>query len=206
IRVEAEIIRDAALSASGLLDRSIGGPSVRPPQPEGVYSFTQTARKWTASTGPDRFRRALYTAFYRSAPYPLFTTFDAPDFQSSCTRRARSNTPLQSLTLANDQAFFEMAQGLAARLFKELPEADAHEARLRRALMLCFCREPSEKELAIVRGYHDQQARSFENDPAAAKALINPALSSGGKPPHLAAALVCAVRAILNADAFITRE
>src|SRR5690606_26346530 len=96
VRLEAEIIRDAALSASGLLHPVIGGPSVHPPQPEGVYSFTQTKKQWKADEGADRFRRTLYTMFYRSAPYPLFTTFDAPDFQNVCTRRGRSNTPLQA--------------------------------------------------------------------------------------------------------------
>ncbi|HQR33074.1 MAG TPA: PSD1 and planctomycete cytochrome C domain-containing protein, partial [Blastocatellia bacterium] len=106
-RVEAEIVRDAALSASGLLNAKIGGPSVRPPQPEGVYAFTQNKKNWVATPGADRFRRALYTQFFRSAPYPLFTTFDSPDFQQVCTRRFRSNTPLQSLTLANDPAFLE---------------------------------------------------------------------------------------------------
>ncbi|HYR57341.1 MAG TPA: DUF1553 domain-containing protein, partial [Chthoniobacteraceae bacterium] len=115
VRVEAEIVRDAALSASGLLDPTIGGPSVHPPQAEGVYTFTQNKKKWDADAGPNRFRRALYTTFYRAAPYPLFSTFDAPDFQSVCTRRARSNTPLQALTVANDPAFLEIAAGLARR-------------------------------------------------------------------------------------------
>ncbi|HSJ03534.1 MAG TPA: DUF1549 and DUF1553 domain-containing protein, partial [Verrucomicrobium sp.] len=121
VRVEAEIIRDAGLCASGLLSPEIGGPSVRPPQPDGVYSFTQNKRTWTTSTGPDRYRRGMYTLFYRSAPHPLFTTFDAPDFQLVCTRRSRSNTPLQALTLANDEAFVEMARVMAARLCKECP-------------------------------------------------------------------------------------
>ena len=124
-RVEAEIVRDAALAASGLLDRTVGGPSVRPPQPEGVYAFTQTTKKWTADSGPARYRRGMYTTFFRSAPYPLFTTFDAPDFSTVCTRRIRSNTPLQALTVANDEAFVEIAQGLAARVIKEVPEGDA---------------------------------------------------------------------------------
>ncbi len=125
IRFDAEIVRDAALSASGLLDGTIGGPSVHLPQPDGVYTFTQEAKKWVTDTGPNRFRRALYTLFYRSAPHPLFTAFDAPNFQTTCTRRPRSDTPLQALTLANDQAFIEMAQGLAARLINEVPEGDA---------------------------------------------------------------------------------
>ncbi|HEY2343228.1 MAG TPA: DUF1553 domain-containing protein, partial [Chthoniobacteraceae bacterium] len=205
IRFDAEIIRDAALSASGLLDETIGGPSVRPPQPEGVYAFTQSAKKWTADTGPNRFRRALYTLFYRSAPHPLFTAFDAPNFQTTCTRRPRSDTPLQALTLANDQAFFEMAQGLAARAVCEEPKGDVSD-HISRAFSLCLCREPSAKELSILRGYYDEQVASFAGDQAAAKALVPPALSKIEERPEAAAALVCVARAIMNTDAFITRE
>ena len=99
-------------------------------------------------TGANRFRRALYTRFYRSAPYPLFTTFDAPDFQTVCTRRARSNTPLQALLIANDAAFLEIAQGFAVRLFKDIPGKDVAQmdARIRRAFMLALSRDPSESE------------------------------------------------------------
>ncbi|NIP96421.1 MAG: DUF1553 domain-containing protein, partial [Akkermansiaceae bacterium] len=118
IRLDAEIIRDAALSASGLLTPRVGGPGVYPPQPAGIYAFTQARKNWKTSTGENRFRRGMYTFFYRSAPYPLLSTFDAPDFQTTCTRRARSNTPLQALTIANDPAFLEIAQGLAARLMR----------------------------------------------------------------------------------------
>ncbi|MEQ1858712.1 MAG: DUF1553 domain-containing protein [Chthoniobacteraceae bacterium] len=160
LRVEAEIVRDAALSASGLLDRRIGGPSVHPPQPEGVYAFTQNAKKWATDTGPDRYRRALYTMFYRSAPHPLFGTFDAPDFQTTCTRRIRSNTPLQALTLANDPAFLEIAQALAARVVRDIPRDDL-DARVRRAFQLALCREPDADELAALTDYarrHDLAA------------------------------------------------
>ena len=106
LRVDAELVRDLTLSVSGLLNPKIGGPSVYPPQPDGVYAFTQRQAAWPTSTGPDRYRRSLYTFFMRSAPYPMLTTFDAPNFNQTCTRRARSNTPLQSLTMANDQALF----------------------------------------------------------------------------------------------------
>jgi hypothetical protein len=206
IRVEAEIIRDAALSASGLLDRRIGGPSVHPPQPEGVYAFTQNTKKWNVSVGGDRFRRGLYTMFFRSAPYPLFTTFDAPDFQTTCTRRVRSDTPLQSLTLANDQAFFEIAQGLAMRLVREVPKADGCEGRLRHAFLLCFSRPPSARELTVLRRYYDEQMHAFEADAASAKAIVSKDLEATGIPPAEGAALVCAARAVLNTDAFVTRE
>lgn len=204
-RVEAEIVRDAALSASGLLNANIGGPSVRPPQPEGVYAFTQVGKKWTANTGPDRYRRALYTLFYRSAPYPLLTTFDSPDFQTVCTRRTRSNTPLQSLTLANDPAFLELAQGLAARVLKEAPD-DA--ARLKQMFWLCLSREPSPKELNVLQTYFTKQKAAFAGDEKAAQKFLE-----GAPSPELlkdnsahAAALVSAARAVLNTDAFITRE
>jgi len=205
VRLDAEILRDAALSASGLLDPAIGGPSVHPPQAAGVYAFTQNTKKWTADTGPNRFRRALYTMFYRAAPYPLFTTFDAPDFQSACTRRARSDTPLQALTVANDAAFVEIAQGLAARLLRE-DSSDDPTPRLRRAFMLCLSREPSTKELTILRGYCVRQEEDFRDDSPAANALLTDELRKTGIPPERAAAMVCAARAIFNTDSFVNRE
>jgi hypothetical protein len=208
LRAEAEIVRDAALSASGLLDARIGGPGVRPPQPEGVYAFTQVKKNWTASEGGDRFRRAMYTVFYRSAPYPLFTTFDAPDFQTVCTRRPRSNTPLQSLTLANDPAFLEIAQGLARRLAREVPGAFVArlDARLRYAFELCFSRPPSAAELAALRGFVERRLRGFADEPAGAASLGSRELTALGLTDAQAAALVAAARVLFNTDNFITRE
>lgn len=207
-RVEAEIVRDAALSASGLLNPRIGGPSVRPPQPDGVYAFTQNRKNWTTAAGAERFRRAMYTHFYRSAPYPLFTTFDAPDFQQVCTRRQRSNTPLQSLTLANDPAFLEIAQGLAARLVREVPGefAATLDARLKHAFALCFSRPPSITELAALRSYVERQAQGFTNQPASATALVNKELTKAGLTEAQSAALTAAARVLFNTDNFITRE
>ena len=207
-RVEAEIVRDAALTASGLLNSRIGGPSVRPPQPEGVYAFTQNKKNWIAATGAERFRRALYTQFYRSAPYPLFTTFDSPDFQTVCTRRQRSDTPLQSLTLANDPAFLEIAQGLAARLVREVPgEFTATlDARLKHAFALCFSRPPSATELAALHRYVERQVQVFTVQPAAATALVNKELTKAGLTEAQSAALTAAARVLFNTDNFITRE
>jgi hypothetical protein len=201
--LEAEIVRDAALSSSGRLNATIGGPSVRPPQPDGVYAFTQTAKRWVPATGPDRYRRGLYTLFFRSAPYPLFTTFDTPDFQTVCTRRIRSNTPLQALTVANDEAFVELAQGLAVRVLGEVPGGDPI-AWLRRAWKLCLCREPSEREMATLHRYYDRQLASLGDNSERAKAVLPLELHETSSPS--AAALVLACRAILNTDAFITRE
>jgi hypothetical protein len=212
LRLEAEIIRDAALSASGLLDRRIGGPSVRPPQPEGVYAFTQQAKKWETATGPDRYRRGLYTFFYRSAPHPLFGTFDAPDFQVTCTRRPRSNTPLQSLALANDPAFLECARALAARLLRECPGdfATVLDDRLRLAFRHALQRDPSPSELGVLRGHVDRQRMRFleaaEASPEAAQGAGRfEAMTSLGDTAE-SAALASAVRVLFNLDTFITRE
>lgn len=203
LRVEAEIVRDAALSASGLLHPELGGPPVRPPQPEGVFAFTQTKKSWTVSEGPDRFRRALYTLFYRSSPYPLLTTFDSPDFQSVCTGRVRSNTPLQSLTLANDESLFELARGLAARLLREVPDDD--DARIRRAFLLCYSRPPSASELNAVASFRESQLTSFQGDPAAASEVA-PKDKPAGIDDVTAAAWTAVARALMNTDEFITRE
>src|SRR5262249_25403932 len=121
LRLEAEAVRDVALAASGLLNPKVGGPGVFPPQPDGMYRFTQIDKGWKASTGSDRYRRGMYTYFWRSAPHPALVTFDAPDSTTTCTRRNRSNTPLQALTLLNDSGFVEYAQGLAERILKASP-------------------------------------------------------------------------------------
>ncbi len=207
LRVDAEIIRDIGLSASGLLSRKIGGPSVRPPQPKGVYAFTQTKKTWATDTGDDRFRRALYTHFYRSAPYPMLTTFDAPDFQSVCTGRPRSNTPLQSLTMANDKAFFEMAQGLAKRLMNVVDGTDAaaNENRISEAFRICYSREPTSAETELVSIFQRQQTSHFEADPKAAM-NVAPRDHADSYPAEVAASWTAVARALMNADEFVTRE
>ena len=204
LRLDAEIIRDAALSASGLFAPIVGGPGVYPPQPDGIYAFTQSRKGWSTSTGPDRYRRGMYTFFYRSAPYPLLSTFDAPDFQTVCTHRVRSNTPLQALTIANDPAFLEIAQGLAARLLRDKP--NGLEALIRHAFQLTLCREPSSEELSILKKYVHQQIKDFAEDEEAAQALLSSNLLASETPPTEAAALVGLARALLNTDNFITRE
>jgi hypothetical protein len=142
LRLDAEIIRDAALVASGKLDRRVGGPGVFPPQPEGVMNLGQSRRPWTTSAGADRYRRGLYTFHWRATPHPALAVFDAPDGFSTCTRRVRSNTPLQALTLLNDSAFAELADALAARLEHGVGEAD----RLELGFRLCLSRRPNAAE------------------------------------------------------------
>lgn len=143
LRLEAEVVRDVALVASGLLVEKLGGPPVFPPIPEGVMNQGQVKRDWKVSTGDDRYRRGIYTFVYRATPPPSLNVFDAPDGFNTCTRRIRSNTPLQALTLMNDSGFFEFAEALA-----KVIEKDGLVVAFRR----CTSREPSEAELQILKG------------------------------------------------------
>ena len=202
LRVEAEIVRDLALAASGLLDHRIGGPSVYPPQPAGVYAFTQRSAAWPTSQGPDRYRRAMYTFFMRSAPYPLLSTFDTPDFSTTCTRRESSNTPLQSLAVANDQAMVELTQGLARRL---LLSADSDQQRIELAYLICFSRLPTDFERQRVRQYLSQQQEQFSEHPEDAEKLSGSPLPDGLSVEQVAAWTAVA-RVLINLDEFITRE
>ncbi len=210
IRLDAEIIRDAALSASGLLTRKIGGPGIRPPQPSGIYAFTQNKKKWNTTTGPDRYRRGMYIVFFRSAPYPLFGTFDVPDFQTTCTRRARSNTPLQALNISNDPAFMEFAQGLALRTIQTIP-GEVHaslDERIKLAFKLALSRPPTDREFETLKNYAIEFAKdiSARDDGEDAKSLINEAIAKSAISLEQGATLVAVSRAILNTDNFITRE
>jgi hypothetical protein len=191
LRVEAETIRDAALVAAGLLTPEIGGPGVYPPQPEGIYKFTQQVKFWGESQGAQRYRRGLYTYFWRSSPYPFLKTFDAPDATLSCTRRPRSNTPLQALTLANDRAFFEIAQGFAASVLAEPATDDAYRVRL--AFRRALAREPSSDELTTLVGYLNAE----KNQPAAGDSAAEDACR---------VAWTRLARVVLNLDEFLTRE
>jgi mono/diheme cytochrome c family protein len=202
VRLEAEVVRDVALAASGLLQPTVGGPGVFPPQPSGVYSFTQVPRTWTPSGGPDRYRRGMYTFFWRSAPHPGLTVFDAPDATSSCTRRNRSNTPLQALTLLNDEAFFEFSQALARRIVTEAGPGD--EQRLEHAFRLVVGRRPGARERTILTRLLHQQQDVFSRSRAEAEKLTGP-VPAGRDVANLAAWTTVA-RVLLNLDETITRE
>ena len=114
LRLEAEILRDNALAASGLLVSQVGGRSVFPYQPEGILAFRATPATWTESSGADRYRRGMYTHIWRLTPHPMFTLFDGPGMTTSCTRRTRSNVAVQALSLLNDPTFVEAAQAMGA--------------------------------------------------------------------------------------------
>jgi hypothetical protein len=141
LRLDAEVVRDAALAASGLLSRKLGGPPVYPPIPDGVMNVGQVKRVWAVSPGEDKYRRGLYTFVYRASPPPSLTVFDAPEGFSTCTRRIRSNTPLQALTLMNDSGFFEFAAALEKIIVQEGLET---------AFRRCTTRAPKPDELAVL--------------------------------------------------------
>ncbi len=149
LRLEGEIVRDVELAACGLLSSKIGGPPVYPPIPNGVMGQGQVKREWKVSSGEDRYRRGLYTFIYRATPPPSLNVFDAPDGFSTCTRRVRSNTPLQALTLMNDAGFFEFATAL-----EKIIQNEGIEVAFRR----CASRHPSPEEITILKGLDSMSA------------------------------------------------
>lgn len=147
-RLSAEMVRDQALMASGLLNLKMGGPPVMPPQPEGVWNSVYNDDKWTDAKGPDRYRRAVYTYIKRTAGYPSFLTFDASDHDTSLARRIPTNTPLQALVTLNDPVYAEASQGLANRMMKAGPRLDEQ---LQYGAHAVLSRDLNEKELATLR-------------------------------------------------------
>jgi hypothetical protein len=211
LRVEAEIVRDQALAASGLLVPKIGGPSVRPPQPKGIEKLGYAGSvKWPVSAGEDRYRRGMYTFFQRTVPYPMLMTFDTPDSNTSCTRRERSNTPLQALTMWNDPVFVECAQALGRRIVREVPASDdavrTRDDRLRRAFRFCLVRDPDDTERQVVAELFEEQLLAAQADAAAAEQLAGPAAKPANTTDAELAAWIMVGRTILNLDEFITRE
>ncbi len=204
-RVDAEVVRDLALRASGLLNREIGGPSVYPPQPEGATSLAYGQSDWPTSTGGDRYRRGLYTFLKRTAPYAAFITFDAPTSETTCVRRERSTTPLQSLTLLNDTVFVEASQALARRVLAEM--TGPTEKRAIHAFRLCLSRRPDPEELAaLVRFYEDQFERFQRDTQAAGKMAGIDSQTDAAQDPAELAAWTSVARALFNLDETITKE
>jgi hypothetical protein len=203
-RLEAEIVRDVSLAAAGLLSSTVGGPSVRPPQPAGISELTYAgSARWVESTGNDRHRRGMYTWFQRTSPYPMLMTFDAPDSNLCCVRRERSNTPLQALTLLNDAVFFECAQALGRRILAEQPGTTPE--RIRHAFRLCLVREPSPSELTRLEQLFEELRATCRSKPEAAAQLLGKTKPAGVDPAE-AAAWIALARTILNLDEFVTRE
>ena len=202
LRLSAELVRDAALAAGGLLYPKIGGKSIRPVQPEGVSKVTYGSSIWQASEGRERYRRGLYVHYKRTSPYPMLANFDQPNSTVSATQRHRSNTPLQALNLLNDPVFFEAAQALAFRVLREAKPT--WNDRLDHAYRLCVARDPDGNERDRLATYFEQQKTIFEQDRKAVE-LATPGGISNIDPVELAA-WVSVARGLMNLDEFITRE
>ncbi|GIV05939.1 MAG: hypothetical protein KatS3mg016_1514 [Fimbriimonadales bacterium] len=196
-RLPAELVRDNALAISGLLSRKIGGPSVFPPQPEGVWDIPYNADRWVTDTGENRYRRGLYTFWRRTAPYPSMVAFDAPSREVCVAMRPRTNTPLQSLVLLNDPAFMEAAVALAQRMAQH--GKSNLQASLRYGFRRCTAREPTPAELQRLEQLYQQMRERYARQPEAAKKLV-------GEPDAHRAALTLVANALLNLDETMTRE
>ena len=207
VRVEAEMIRDLTLAASGLLSRKVGGPSVFPPIPDGAMAVSFRSRSvWETSKGEDRYRRGLYTFWKRSVPYPSMSVFDAPNADVACTRRVRSNSPLQALTTLNDAAFMEAAQALGLRIWRQGGPDDL--SRIRYGFRLCTGRSPDGFELNRLQVLLEKQRGRFAGETAAAVYVAASDLNNlpGGIDLHQLASWTIVARTMLNLDETITRQ
>jgi hypothetical protein len=210
LRVEAEIVRDIAMAASGLLNRNLGGPSVMPPAPAFLFQppASYGPKIWNEETGPDRYRRAIYTFRYRSLPYPVLQTFDAPNGDFSCVQRLRSNTPLQALASLNETLFLEAAQSLARRAVEH---GDTDAERIEYAFRSCVTRRPESDELNELTELLARQKSYIgqgwinPSELAIGKSEAPKKLPNKATPTELAAYTVVA-RVLLNLDETITKE
>lgn len=199
-RMEAEMIRDCALAAAGLLSLKIGGPSVFPLQPEGIWQIPYNADRWVTSEGEDRYRRSLYTFWRRTSPYPQFVTFDAPSREFCTVRRIRTTTPLQALTTLNDPAFIEAARGLAGRMQR----TGSLRSGIGLGFRLCTARWPKPNELASLAKLYEAELQRYRTDLPAACAISGLASASPDAPERAAWTVVANV--LLNTDEFLTKE
>jgi hypothetical protein len=208
-RAEAEVVRDLALSVSGLLSEKVGGASVFPPVPQNVLDSNFVKPVWPIATGPERYRRALYVFRKRSMPDPVMSSFDAPNGDQACARRIRSNSPLASLVTLNEPIFIEAAQALSQRILREGGPTDAE--RVDYAYRLCTGRpaRPAERDelLALLRSRRTRLAEGWIsiNDIANGDAAERPKTPPGTTPQD-AAAWAIAARVLLNLDETLTKN
>jgi hypothetical protein len=212
-RLPAEMIRDNALAISGLMNHEIGGPSVLPYQPPGLWeelAFGEnfSAQEYVQDHGGKLYRRSMYTFWKRTVPPASLATFDAPDREKCVSRRSVTNTPLQALVTLNDPTYIEASRKLAERVLREIPAPSADDARLRYAFRLATARLPAAAELKVLRETLARQLQIYSADPARASRLLEigeSAVEAKAAPAVLAAwTNLCTV--LLNLDGTITKE
>ena len=209
VRLEAEMIRDQSLAVSGLLSTKMGGPSVKPYQPDGLWeqlSAFQGKKLFERSTGEDLWRRSVYSYWKRTVPPPSMTIFDAPTREACVVRRQMSSTPLQALALLNDEMYIETARKFAERMVKE--GGASPDERLRWAMRLATSRPASEQEVKILEQGLNRRLAQYRADPGSAEKLLAAGESPRDKAIDTAelAAYTTAASVILNLDEVITRQ
>jgi hypothetical protein len=210
-RLSAEVIRDQALAASGLLVEKIGGPSVKPYHPPGLYEQVVAQRDnpkatYQQGSSDDLHRRSLYTYWKRSVPHPGMLLFDAPFRETCALRRSRSNTPLQALNLLNDPTYVEAARFLAQRMIQE--GGTTIEKRLTHGFRLLLGRNPSPQELQVLTTSVERFIKDFTKDAEASKQLLafGEAKTDAQLSPAELAAYTTAASTLINLDETITKE
>ncbi|MFN3152305.1 PSD1 and planctomycete cytochrome C domain-containing protein [Bremerella sp.] len=196
-RVDAEIVRDIMLKASGKFSDEMFGPGVYPPQPASVTSLAYGNFQWKPSTGNDRYRRSIYTFSKRTTPFAAFTVFDAPSGEVCTAKRDRSNTPLQALTLLNDAMYIELAQALASSAQHESSTPEAVAENIFRRLLT---RPPTEEELKSILAFQNQQFTRLQSGELDAKVIGSETSSSPEQ-----AAWVMVARSLMNLDEAVTK-
>jgi hypothetical protein len=205
-RLEAEMVRDQALALSGLLSRKMHGPSVYPPQPDGLWQAAFNGeRTWKTSAGEDKYRRGLYTFWRRTVPYPSMAAFDAPSRETCNIRRVRTNTPLQAFVTLNDPVYVECAQALARRILKE--GGTTAEDRARFALRLCLAHPPRDDQVKQVVALHQSELEHYRTMPNDAEKLATDPLGPlpSGMDAVEAAAWTVVANVLLNLDGVLTK-
>lgn len=217
VRLSAEQVRDQALAVSGLLSRKMYGPPVMPPQPDGIWSVVYNGAQWVPSTGADRYRRAVYTYWRRTSPYPSMVSFDAPSREFCVVRRIRTNTPLQALVGLNDPVYLEAAQEMAQQNMQIHTEPSEG---IRSIFKSAIFRTPSERELQQLQTVYEEALVEYRADIPAARKLLTPQdqllFNNAGSVTVTTdcedetcialAAMTVVANVVLNLDAFITKE
>jgi hypothetical protein len=201
IRLTAEQVRDQALAISGLLSTKMYGPSVMPLQPEGIWLSPYNGRKWETSTGEDKYRRAVYTYWKRTAPYPSMFTFDGAMRELCTSRRIRTNTPLQALVTLNDEAYLEMARAFAYRMKKEGGNNLKHQ--ISKGYEAAMYKPITSAKLSALEKLYAEALQKFRNDKDKTCEMIG-FMNEHNNPET--AALVVVANAMLNLDEVITKN
>lgn len=193
-RMEAEMIRDNALAASGLLNRKIGGPSVYPFQPAGVWDTPYNGEQWSTSKGDERYRRGIYTFMKRSSPYPSMVSLDATSRETCTVRRTRTNTPLQALALLNDEVMMDASKALGSKMLRA---GTTTSERIAAGYNQCLARQPKAAELTVMKRLVNKLLKKYESQPATSKLLAETPLS---------ATYTMVANVLLNLDETMTKE